>query len=528
MRVGRRLGAGLAALALAAPWGARAASAVTAGSVELGAVGFGSIVVDDARQHVLVSAPAANEVLVFDESGSLLATIPDEPGARGMVIDGSTLYVAQSTAGAIDQINLDTLTDAGALVTGLVDPVWLAVAGGRLWTAVGGTNAWDELASITLTGTTTVFPTPTYYSADVTSSPGDPNGLYVAEDGLSPGAIYRLNVASGVPVALVKNTATDQGNIEQLAVSPDGTRVLPASGYPYELEELSPATLTADGVVYPGQPYPSAVAVSAGDGGLVALGLDNGYSSPDISLFPLGQTAPILTATTTNSSGTANVVPHGLALDAAGTVLFAVTADDVYASSFTLHVLRFRTATTTTLSTSANPVVVSQPVTFTAMVAGSSPTGTVTFSDGSTVLATVALAGGHASYTTSGLAVGAHQVTAAYGGDSANGPSSAQLVETVSPASSQTSLTASPNPVKHGRTVKLVATVTVTPAAVVPTGTVTFSAGSTALGTMVLTGGRATLSTSALPVGSDVVTAVYSGSVNVTGSRGQVTEAVTK
>ncbi|HET7487867.1 MAG TPA: Ig-like domain-containing protein, partial [Acidimicrobiales bacterium] len=60
-------------------------------------------------------------------------------------------------------------------------------------------------------------------------------------------------------------------------------------------------------------------------------------------------------------------------------------------------------------------------VTFTATVAVTAPgaaatTGTVTFFDGTTALATVAVSGSTASFTTAGLAPGAHAVTARYSG----------------------------------------------------------------------------------------------------------------
>lgn len=45
------------------------------------------------------------------------------------------------------------------------------------------------------------------------------------------------------------------------------------------------------------------------------------------------------------------------------------------------------------------------------------PTGSVTFSDGSAALATVALVNGTATYTTSGLLVGSHSISASYAGD---------------------------------------------------------------------------------------------------------------
>ena len=89
--------------------------------------------------------------------------------------------------------------------------------------------------------------------------------------------------------------------------------------------------------------------------------------------------------------------------------------------------------TTTTLTSSSNPSILGQPVTFTATVGatGGTPTGVVTFSDGSTVLGTVTLSGGIASITTSSLAAGAHTITASYGGDPTSAPSSATLTQTV-------------------------------------------------------------------------------------------------
>ena len=62
-------------------------------------------------------------------------------------------------------------------------------------------------------------------------------------------------------------------------------------------------------------------------------------------------------------------------------------------------------------------------MTFTATVTAASPgsgtpTGSVTFYDGTTILGTGSLRGsGTATFTTSSLAVGTHAITAVYGGD---------------------------------------------------------------------------------------------------------------
>jgi hypothetical protein len=77
-------------------------------------------------------------------------------------------------------------------------------------------------------------------------------------------------------------------------------------------------------------------------------------------------------------------------------------------------------ATTTALSTSSASIAAGSSVTLTAAVSGTggTPTGTVTFSDGSTKLGTGTLnSSGRATYSTSSLAIGAHSITATYGGD---------------------------------------------------------------------------------------------------------------
>src|SRR5262249_45559811 len=60
------------------------------------------------------------------------------------------------------------------------------------------------------------------------------------------------------------------------------------------------------------------------------------------------------------------------------------------------------------------------------------PTGTVTFNEGATVLATATLSGGQATFSTSTLATATHSITAVYSGDSIfTGSTSPVLVQTV-------------------------------------------------------------------------------------------------
>ena len=94
--------------------------------------------------------------------------------------------------------------------------------------------------------------------------------------------------------------------------------------------------------------------------------------------------------------------------------------------------IRFLAATTTVLASDANPSQYGQSVQFTATVntAGSNiPTGNVTFSEGSTVLATTTLNGsGQASFNTTSLSVGSHSITASYPGDNNSLASSSTAV----------------------------------------------------------------------------------------------------
>lgn len=101
-------------------------------------------------------------------------------------------------------------------------------------------------------------------------------------------------------------------------------------------------------------------------------------------------------------------------------------------------VLLGRFGTTTTLTSSQNPSVYGQSVTFVATVSSGSltpPSGTVTFRDGTNGLGVVTLNGGVATLTKKGLAVGSHSITAKYNGAPAFLKStSAAVIQVVNPA----------------------------------------------------------------------------------------------
>ena len=194
-------------------------------------------------------------------------------------------------------------------------------------------------------------------------------------------------------------------------------------------------------------------------------------------------------------------------------------------------------SSSTTISSSVNPSVFGQVVTFTATVSAMSPgagtpSGTVTFEEGSTTLAaTVSVdSSGKATFSISSLSPGTHTITALYKGDgnfltsSGSDSGSPQVVTQL--AGSSTAVTSSPRPSVWGQTVTFTATVsTVSQGSGTPTGTVTFMEGSTTLASVALASGIATYTTSALAVGTHTISASYSGDSNFPASSGSDSSA---
>jgi Bacterial Ig-like domain (group 3) len=136
--------------------------------------------------------------------------------------------------------------------------------------------------------------------------------------------------------------------------------------------------------------------------------------------------------------------------------------------------------------------------------------------------------GGLATFSTANLLDGTHSITASYGGDSNFIASTSQPVAiTVSKGTAAITLTQDSTSTAFGAAVTF--TATVSGPDTMPTGTVTFMDGATAIGTGTLNAsGVATFATTTLAGGSHTITAVYSGDTNFnTVSSSAVTHAVT-
>src|ERR1039457_6315365 len=117
------------------------------------------------------------------------------------------------------------------------------------------------------------------------------------------------------------------------------------------------------------------------------------------------------------------------------TASYGGDTNDNSSTSTTLTQTVNKTNTTVTLASSANPSAYGSSVTFTATVAPTTATGTVTFTNGSTTLGTATISNGSATYSTSTLASGSQPITASYGGElNDNSSTSTVLTQTINSA----------------------------------------------------------------------------------------------
>jgi hypothetical protein len=117
------------------------------------------------------------------------------------------------------------------------------------------------------------------------------------------------------------------------------------------------------------------------------------------------------------NSGQATLSTSTLALGS-HSITASYSGDSNYNAKTSSHLIQIvKQASSVALASSTNPSPFNGPVTFTASVAPSAATGTVTFMDGGTVLGSSTLSAGVCTFTTSVLALGFHSITAVYGGD---------------------------------------------------------------------------------------------------------------
>ena len=312
------------------------------------------------------------------------------------------------------------------------------------------------------------------------------------------------------------------------AATPVGTYLVGCSGATspnYVFVYLGPSVVTVT---------PAAVTVTASSptmvyGGAVPAitptyaGLKNGATSPATS--PTCST----TATSVSPVGTYPSTCSG-------------AADPNYTFTYVAGTVTVTKAAVTTVVTSTvNPSVHGQSVTFRATVtrssagAGAVPSGTVQFTvDGVNLggARTLSAAGVATSIATTTLTTATHSVVATYSGDVRYlGGASAPLSQVVRAAATATTLTLV-TPVSRATTIRYTARVrSVAPGTGTPTGTVRFYRGATLIGSATLAGGVAVLNyrNTTLALGTYSMHAIYVASTNfLTSTSPNVSQRITR
>ncbi len=367
--------------------------------------------------------------------------------------------------------------------------------------------------SVVATPESTSFGQTVTYSAAVapTSGSGTPTGSVAFTVGGTPLCTAVLAggdgscTSSAAPVGSDTVTGTYSG--DSTFASSSGTAPLSVTTEPTTTQvSVSPTSVTfGDEVVYTATVTPSV----------------GGTPTGTVS-FAVGSTT-LCTATLSAGTGSCPAFNAPVGTD---TVTGTYSGDGQYAPSTGSTTLTVGpaplTPTTTSVSVSPSSVPFGQQVTYSALVSPTSgsgtPTGSVTFAVGGTILCTATLSGGAGSCTSSNAPVGTDTVGGSYAGDSTFAASAGNTTLVVTPPSTATPTTTTvgvaPSTVTSGQPVTYSATVAPVSGSGTPTGQVIFSIAGSDLCTATLTAGTGSCTSSAAPVGSDIVTGAYSGDPN--------------
>ena len=185
--------------------------------------------------------------------------------------------------------------------------------------------------------------------------------------------------------------------------------------------------------------------------------------------------------------------------------------------------------TSITLTGSPNPSITGQNVTFTSTVTSTNgtPTGSVQFTDGLTVLGTQPLsASGIATFSTSTLSVADHTIYAYYLPTGSFAGTSTSITQTVNAITNAVNLTSSLNPSTYGQPVTITAYI-VPSNGMVATGSVTFVDGGQFLAVQpVDASGNAAITLSDLAVRGHIITATFTPTNGTFASSGSFTQLV--
>ncbi len=486
-----------------------------------------------------VDSPQINGIEVLPAATTTTLTATPDPQTTGLNVV-LTATVAETTGGAavpsgtVNFYNGTTLIGPGtvnssgiATLTTTILPVGndslMATYVGNINYATSSGSTTETITAPAATATTlavTPSPSATYgtsvkLTATVTSG-GSPvtsgtvnfyNGSTLLGTGTLTGSGSATLSTTTLPVGTDSLTASyaAQGNYGASSSSPAVTETIISAAAPTTTSLTASPTKAS---------YGASVTLTA-----QVLANGTGATSGTVTFFDNG--SPIGNAAVTGgvASLSTKTLPMG-----GNTLTASYAANNSYGASTSSAVTVTITADVTTTTLIANPtsVVYGSSVTLTATVTsgGGTPTGTVNFYNGATLLGTGTLNGsGSASLSTTTLPMGSNTLTASYGGAATNGAStSAATTVMVTGLTTATTLVATPTSTGSGGNVTMTATVTGSGGGTVMGGTVTFTDNGIYVGVGTVSNGVASLSTPNLPVGTDSLTASYAPPTSGAGS----------
>ena len=368
----------------------------------------------------------------------------------------------QSVSSAPVQIDVEPSAQATSLSPSL-QQIGFGFAGDQFPLTVTATFA--DGSQLDVTRSTLI----TFSSVDATVATVDSTGLVTATGaGTTPISIQYAGLSVGVQVTVPPKVVGDFNGDGK--VTADDMRILQAFAGTNAVGAFDARDLNGDGKIDVADVQILKTVCGSGCASIVSISATilNSSVNPSLSGQSVALTATVSSAGTTTPTGSIVFLDGGaqigtLNLDSTGNAVFQTAtlaagahmitakyggdANSTGSTSASLTQLVNGTTTTTALGSSPNPSAAGQSVTFTATVtgAGGTPSGSVTFFDGTTSLGKSSLTTGHASLVTSTLVIGNHSITAQYGGDSTfpGSASSPALTQVVSFSAGQISITTS-------------------------------------------------------------------------------------
>jgi hypothetical protein len=458
-------------------------------SASTAASSFGESVTLDATVTSNDSPRTPTGTITFRDGTVVLGVVPLDAGVASLPTTSIAVGSRTLTAQYNGTVGFASTTSPGVAHTVARAPVSVVISDTPDPSVFGGTVA----VSITVVA--------------LTSGAGAPTGTVVVREGTTTLATVTLDgsghgstAIDGLTVGTHTLVADYAGGANFASGSATTDHTVAGDTATVDLSSSSPSSTFGEPVTF--------TATVSGTGGAVPTGTVTFGDGDDV----LG-TAPLVAGVARITVPDLRFGVHDITADYSGDRGFGAAADSIIQRVNAV-------ATTVSLSVDPGAPTVDDLVTLTATVTGTAtsrtPAGTIAFVDDGVVLATVAVDGDGVATHQQAFGRSVHSLTARFTGAPGWAPSTSNAVSlTPSRAPSTISLAGAPNPVGTGAPVTWTATFTRSPHGPLPSGSVQFWSGTTALGPGTILNGVATLTVPApSALGPWTVFATYNGDLN--------------